>query len=100
MCLDFLKDPRSKLITVYIGSTPIQITWSRLSGLGLFLCLALSSEARAAALHAAGRDFEILSANHIGELSERFKEAVLKTVGGASLPGVRISHSPPSWKGG
>ena len=32
-----LKDPRSKLITVYIGSTPIQITWSRLSGLGCFM---------------------------------------------------------------
>ena len=30
----------------------------------------------------------------LGELSEWFKEAVLKTVGGASLPGVRISHSP------
>ena len=30
----------------------------------------------------------------LGELSERSKEAVLKTVGGASLPGVRISHSP------
>ncbi len=30
-----------------------------------------------------------------GEVAERFNAAVLKTVVGASLPGVRISPSPP-----
>ena len=30
-----------------------------------------------------------------GELDERFKSAVLKTVGDASPPGVRIPRSPP-----
>ena len=34
-------------------------------------------------------------APHIGEVSEWFKELVLKTSVGVSLPGVRISPSPP-----
>ena len=34
-----------------------------------------------------------------GEVAERFNAAVLKTVVGASLPGVRISPSPPLNKG-
>lgn len=33
--------------------------------------------------------------HHLGEVAERFNAAVLKTVVGASLPGVRISPSPP-----
>ncbi len=33
---------------------------------------------------------------YYGEMAERFKAAVLKTVGDESLPGVRIPLSPPS----
>lgn len=43
-CLASLKDPRSNALMVYIGSTPIQITWSWLSGLGsLFGSLTLKA---------------------------------------------------------
>lgn len=38
-CLASLKDPRSNALMVYIGSTPIQITWSWLSGLGFLFSL-------------------------------------------------------------
>ena len=35
------------------------------------------------------------SKDYYGEMAERFNAAVLKTVEGATLPGVRISLSPP-----
>ena len=41
----------------------------------------------------------ILKHHEYGEVAERFNAAVLKTVVGASLPGVRISPSPPLNKG-